>query len=128
MAFEPLNTKATDIKKEPNKPYVGHFIGRKYIDTDLGKQVIWMFTDQEGNPFSIYGFTNLNLSMEHAKLGVLCRIKYTGTKFMPTKYKPKGQDVHQVFVEVDNSDVIPVVAGVESKPNAKEDEGPEVPF
>lgn len=102
--FKPVTTTATDIKKEPGVAKVGTYMGQNEITTPLGPQVVWNFADDEGMPFGIYGFTNLNNAMKSIKEGLLCRITYQGTKFVKTKFKPAGQDVHQVLVEVDTEE------------------------
>lgn len=98
--FKPVNTNAIDIKKDQGAK-VGTYMGKSDITTKIGPQVIWNFADEEGMPFGIFGFTNLNNAMHTIKEGLLCRITYQGTKFVKTKFKPAGQDVHQVLVEVD---------------------------
>ena len=99
MGFKPLTVgQAIDIKKQ-SEAVVGTFQGHKDITTKIGAQVIWNFLDEEGNPYGIYGFTNLNRYMEGAVVGKLYRITYQGTKNIPTKFGKK--DVHQVLVEID---------------------------
>lgn len=102
--FKPVTISAIDIKKEKGVSRTGTFMGHTPIKTTLGDQVIWNFSDDDGLPFGIYGFTNLNNTMKSIKEGALCRITYTGTQFVKTKYKPAGQDVHQVLVEVDSDE------------------------
>lgn len=106
MAWKQVsNTTAIDIKKESGKHFIGEYTGKKDITTEVGAQVIWQFIGEDGIPFGIYGFTNLNRCMEGLRPGTACRITYTGTQFVKTKWKPKGQDVHQVVVECDTDDV-----------------------
>ena len=100
MAFKPVSTQATDIKKQKGKPFIGEYKGSQQITTKIGEQVIWNFTEDSGAPLSIYGFTNLNRVMEHITSGTICRITYTGTENVQTKFGMK--DVHQVLVEIDD--------------------------
>lgn len=103
--FKAVTTMALDIKKEGNGgPHVGHFIGSSQTNTKLGKQTVWSFADEDGLPFSIYGYTMLNLAMARVSPGALCRVTYRGTQFVNTKFKPSGQNVHQVLVEIDDGD------------------------
>ena len=101
MGWKPVTMQAHDIKKYPDKPVVGTFQGFTIISTRLGKQVIWEFTNEKGEEFGVYGFTNLNNAMQRVFPGTKIRITYIGTTNIPTKYKPKGQDVHQCRVEMD---------------------------
>ena len=99
MGWEPIGTLGVrDIKKTKGEPHEGTYAGRKDIITKIGPQIIWNFTSEEGN-FGVYGFTNLNRVMEQIPIGTSLRITYTGTQFLKTKFKPQGQDVHQVQVE-----------------------------
>lgn len=100
MAFKTVSTTAVDIKKEKGTPYVGSYLGVEQITTKIGQQSIWRFLDTEEQPFGVYGFTNLNRAMNNIKQGSLCRITYTGTEKVQTKFGLK--DVHQVHVEVDD--------------------------
>src|SRR5258706_14814203 len=100
--FNPVNVVAVDIKKEPGVPHLGTYIGKSNIETKIGPQVIWNFTDENELPLSIYGFTNLNRAMNSLQLGAVCRITYRGTENVPTKYGKK--DVHQVLVECDDGE------------------------
>ena len=100
MAFKPVSTNATDIKKYLNKPFTGEFKGSSKIQTKIGEQTIWNFVEDSGAPLGIYGFTNLNRVMEHIEEGTVCRITYQGTKNIQTKFGMK--DVHQVLVEIDD--------------------------
>ena len=102
MAWKEVTNTATDIKKTPGKDYVGEYLSNKIITTKIGNQVIYKFRDEEGNPFSIYGFTNLNRAMENIAEGTMCKITYVGTKNVQTKFGMK--DVHQVRVEIDTPD------------------------
>ena len=96
MSFKEITSTATDIKKSKDKPFIGTYNGSQEITTKIGKQTIWKFTDEEGNYLGIYGFTNLNRIMDNVQEGKLCRITYTGTLNVQTKFGMK--DVHQVFV------------------------------
>ena len=105
--FKAVTTTAIDIKKDSNISHIGTYVGKSDLKTKLGDQVVWNFVDEDGLPFSIYGFTLLNRAMSTIPLNVLCRITYRGMLFVKTKYKPDGQDVHQVLVEVDTGDEAP---------------------
>lgn len=104
--FNPVSTTAIDIKKDVNTARVGTYVSHSSIKTPLGDQVVWNFLDEDDLPFGIYGFTNLNRAMQSIKEGSLCRITYKGTNFVKTKFKPAGQDVHQVLVEVDDGEEV----------------------
>jgi len=112
MAFKPISTNATDIKKHPNKPFVGEFKGSTEITTKIGKQIVWNFVEESGAPLGIYGFTNLNRVMEHIQEGTVCRITYKGTENVKTKFGMK--DVHQVLVEIDDEEYPPQQSRVNS--------------
>lgn len=104
MAFKTVSSNIIDIKKEKGKSYVGNYNGKEVKPSkNPGKTYnIWHFIGEDGLPFSIFGFGWLDSAMKNIKEGSRCRLTYTGTKFMPTTYKPSGQDVHQVHVEVDD--------------------------
>lgn len=102
MAFKPVERNTIDIKKnDVGVAYTGVFVSRKDIQTELGPQAIWNFMADDDKPFSIYGFTSLNYSMEHVQVGQLCRITYKGKS--PTKNK-YGKYPHQVLVEIDDAE------------------------
>lgn len=104
MAWKTVtNLQGTDIKKHQGEAFVGEYTGHDKITTKIGEQQIFKFRDENGNPFSIYGFTNLNRAMEAITAGTMCRITYTGTENVQTKFGMK--DVHQVRVEIDTDDV-----------------------
>lgn len=98
MGWNEVTTTAVDIKKEVGKVYAGTYHGFKEIETKIGPQVIWNFTSDEGVPFGIYGFTNLNRAMESLAPGAVVKITYNGTQNVKTKYGMK--DVHQCTVQV----------------------------
>ena len=102
MGFKPVSGSAIDIKKDKDKPYVGHYTGRQDITTKIGPQVIWKFIDEEGQPFGIYGFSNMNRYMESIAVNSLVRVTYKGTQEVKTKYGIKP--VHQVLIEIDSDD------------------------
>lgn len=102
MAWKEVGSNAIDIKKNGDKPLIGSYVGHKEITTKIGDQVIWQFTDEDEQPFGVYGFTMLNRAMESVKVGTLCRLTYRGTKNVKTKFGMK--DVHQVTVEVDSDE------------------------
>jgi hypothetical protein len=106
MAWQSVSTNAIDIKKHKGEPYEGTYKSHREIQTPLGGQSIWEFIDDDGMPFGIYGFTNLNRAMEALEAGAKCKITYTGTQKVDTKYK-KQQDVHQVDVQVWTNDTQP---------------------
>ena len=98
MGWSEVSPSATDIKKHKGEAYVGTYLGSKEITTKIGPQTIWQFSDPDGAPLNIYGFTNLNRAMETMQPGAVCRITYLGTENVQTKFGMK--DVHQVSVEV----------------------------
>jgi hypothetical protein len=100
MGFKPVTTNAVDIKGFENEPFEGVFLGSKDIETKIGPQVIYKFKKPKGGFFQVYGFTNLNRSMEMVEEGTLCRLTYKGTQLVDTKFGKK--DVHQVLVETDS--------------------------
>lgn len=100
MARKQVTSNATDIKDFEGTEFSGNYIGSKTIETKLGEQVLWQFTDPKGQPFTIYGFTNLNRAMESVGINTFVWITYKGTQNVKTKYGMK--DVHQVSVEVDD--------------------------
>lgn len=102
MGWSEVNATATDIKKHVGKPFTGTYTGHKDITTKIGPQVIWQFTDEDGAPFGIYGFTNLNRAMESLSPGTEVRVTYLGTENVQTKFGMK--DVHQVRIEVHTDD------------------------
>ena len=102
MAWKEVSSTAIDIKKEQGKAYVGTYNGKNDIVTKIGPQTIWRFVDEDGQPFGIYGFTNLNRAMNNVGPGKLCLLTYRGTQNIKTKFGMK--DVHQVTVEVDDAE------------------------
>lgn len=103
MAFRPVsNTKAIDIKKHKGEAYIGTYLGSQKITTKIGPQTIWKFVSEEDGPFGIYGFTQLNRTMESMPVGSVCRMTYLGTKNVQTKFGM--MDVHQVLVETDEKE------------------------
>ena len=103
MAYKIISSKAIDIKKsEKGSTYEGVYVSKREIDTQLGKQSIWQFVDDDELPFGVYGFTNLNRAMESIKPGAKCRLTYQGVTNTKTKFGMK--DVHQVMVEVDTDE------------------------
>ena len=97
--WKEVSRTALDIKKHKNESYEGEYLSKETIKTKIGDQTIYKFRDDNGNPFSVYGFTNLNRAMESIAEGTLCRITYLGTENVDTKFGKK--DVHQVRVEID---------------------------
>ncbi len=102
MAYQEISSGATDIKKHKDKPYEGIYKGFKEITTKIGEQFIYNF-ENNGAIFGIYGFTTLNMAMQHVVIGSKCRVTYLGTKNMETKFGMK--DVHICKVEVDDAHV-----------------------
>jgi hypothetical protein len=98
MGWNDVTTTALDIKKQKGKELEGTFKGKHEITTKIGPQVIWQFVGEDGVPFGVYGFTNLNRAMESLEVGTLVKITYQGTQNIQTKYGMK--DVHQVSVQV----------------------------
>ncbi len=116
--FKPVSGNAIDIKKT-TEPHTGTYTGHEAITTKFGPQVVFKFMGEDGQPFGIYGFTNLNRCMNAVAEGNLCRITYKGTQKLQTKYGLK--DVHQVLVEVDDEVKPPISSGAA-------EEKSEVPF
>jgi len=102
MVWKPVSTNAIDIKKEKGKSYTGTYVGLTKIETKLGEQYVYKFTDEYEQGFGIYGFTNLNRAMSNVGEGTLTRVTYLGTMNVKTKFGMK--DVHQVNVEIDSND------------------------
>ena len=102
MAFKAVSGNALDIRKDKDVAHVGHYVGRQEIVTKIGPQIIWKFVDEKGQPFGIYGFSNLNRYMETIAVNSLVRVTYQGTQNLKTKYGMK--DVHQVLCEVDDGE------------------------
>ena len=98
MAWSDVSTNAIDIKKHIGKAWTGTYKGHKQIETKIGPQVIWQFSDADGVGFGIYGFTNLNRAMEVLDPGAVVKITYQGTEKVQTKFGLK--DVHQCAVQV----------------------------
>ena len=96
--WKEVSRNATDIKKHKDKSFEGEYLDKEEIETKIGKQLIYKFRDESGNPFAMYGFTNLNRAMESIAIGTECRITYLGTQNTKTKYGMK--DVHMVRVEI----------------------------
>lgn len=101
MPFKPLNLQAMDITKKKDQPIVGTFTGKRVVQGDYGPQSIWEFADEEGMPFGIYGFGNLNTGMSMLPIGTRLRLTYKGKVFAKTKRFPAGKDIHQVLIETD---------------------------
>lgn len=100
--WKDVSSDARDIKKEKDEEHIGTYTGHKDINTKIGPQVIWQFTDEDGTPFGVYGFTNLNRAMESVAVGQTVKIVYKGTQNVKTKFGMK--DVHQVQVQVYEDD------------------------
>ena len=107
MAFKQVNMNRISLKDGGiGVAHVGVYQGLEVVPSKMtksGTQNVWNFLDEEGLPYSLYGFTNLDRSMSCVKAGTLCRITYQGTKIMDTKFQ-KNQAVHQVTVEIDVKD------------------------
>ena len=116
MAWKEVSRTATDIKKHKGESYTGEYLGHEQIKTKIGDQMIYKFRDESGNPFSIYGFTNLNRAMESINEGTACRITYLGTENVQTKFGMK--DVHQVRVEIDSEDTQGFIPDTHDEPEA----------
>ena len=101
MAWKEVTSHSIDIKKEKGKAFVGTYIGREDITTQMGAQIIWKFKDENDQKFGMYGFTMLNRAMNNVTEGSLCRITYTGQEKLQTK-KFGLKDVHMVRVEIDD--------------------------
>lgn len=103
---KPVTNNAVDIKETEGVEYRGIFTGSKVIETKLGEQTIWQFQDENHQPFSIYGFTNLNRALEAVAIGTFIYITYRGQKTVQTKYGMKP--VHQVDVDAEVPDTTEV--------------------
>lgn len=112
MAFKEVTGNAIDIKKEVGTVVEGIYMGFKGITTDIGNQFIYKFKHKT-RITSIYGFTMLDKVMESIATGSYCRVTYTGTENMKTRFGMK--DVHQVKVEVDDEFVGNVEEDVDSE-------------
>lgn len=95
-------TQAIDIRKEPiGKVFEGVYRGRREIPSDYGKQWVYEFVDENGEPFAFYGLTVLNRAMEEVPIGTQTRITWEGKETIQTK---KGaRQINMVKVEVDES-------------------------
>ena len=113
MAFKPVTNNALDIKKS-SESHSGYYVGSEQIVTKIGPQIVWKFRDEDGLPFGVYGFTNLNRNMNSIALGSLVRLTYKGTQNMKTKFGMK--DVHQVLVEVDDEKKLDIKDHVDESP------------
>ncbi len=102
MPWKEIGNNAIDIKKKKGEAVVGTFTGHRDINTKIGPQVIWEFADEDGAPFGVYGFTSLNRGLQGMKPETVCRLTYTGTINMATKFGQK--DVHQVKIEVESNE------------------------
>jgi hypothetical protein len=92
------SSQAIDIKKQKGVPFEGVYVSTRNIQTKVGAQVIYNFDGEKG-PFGIFGFTNLNKTMERVPIGSKLRITYIGAQNMPTRFGIR--DVHQAKVEID---------------------------
>ena len=109
MAWKTVSMQAMDIRKFENGQATGTFTGKLGITTKRGPQIIWQFADEDGLPFGVYGFANLNRAMQMVKVGSLCRITYKGTSKLQTKFGLTN--VHQVMVEIDDSSNVKEAVG-----------------
>ena len=99
MGWKKVERNTVDIKaKNPGTQIVGTYTGFKKIKTELGENVIWEFHDEDGKPFGVYGFTNLNFQMEGVAPGTSCRLTYNGKAKEKNKY---GKFPHKVLVEIE---------------------------
>ena len=101
MAFKQVNTQTIDIKKHQDEPFVGVLLKGEKTSGQFGENYTWHFEDEDGIPFSIYGFTMLNRSLIPIKTGSMLRVTYKGTEEVQTKKFGK-KAVHQVSVEIDD--------------------------
>lgn len=110
-----------DIKKDPpgKVTHCGIYNGSKVITTKIGDNWVYNFTAPDGTNFGIFGFTQLNMTMEEVPIGCPVKITYQGTKNVKTKFGMK--DVHQVSVQYD-PDGIPGVG--DHEPNYDADDAP----
>jgi hypothetical protein len=101
MGFKEVTFGQTvDIKKGDVKSVEGTYLGAKKIVTQLGEQFIYRFRKENGETVGVYGFTNLNMTMESMPKGAYCRVTYLGKEECDTKFGRKP--VHQCKVEIDD--------------------------
>jgi hypothetical protein len=102
MAMKEVNTLIVDMKKFPNRPLVGYYLGStSYPDSTYGKtQFVHSFRLESGEELSIYGYTTLDARMAKVPQGVLCQVTYLGAVATQTK-KYGLKDVHQCEVLMD---------------------------
>ena len=95
-----------DIKNHPNKTFIGKFQESFSYVGKFGDAFIHKFTDQDGLPLTIFGFTTLNRYLANIEPGTWCKMTYTGK----TKNK-RGQDVHTcaVFIKKGELEKVEVV-------------------
>ena len=102
MSWKNVTNNAIDIKKDaPNTEHIGTYTGSREIETKVGKNTIWEFNDEDGNPYAMFGFTWLNQSMKNIKVGTLTKIVYTGMHKKKGKFGIK--DTHTCTVQIDDS-------------------------
>jgi len=88
-----------DIKEVAGKEAEGTYLGHKEVDTNLGTSMLYKFERKNGEPFSIWGFTSLDIYMENVMVGTYCWITYKGLSEKKNKY---GKHTHMCMVEVDD--------------------------
>lgn len=119
MAFKEVSTVIIDLKKWPNAPLTGYYLGStSYVDPTYNKtQFVHSFRKEAGEEVSVYGFTTLDTRMAKVERGVLCQVTYKGTEQVQTK-KYGLKDVHQAEVLQDTDRRIEVdhIADPENDP------------
>jgi len=119
MAFKEVSTVIVDLKKWPDAPLTGYYLGStSYVDPTYWKtQFVHSFRKETGEEVSIYGFTTLDTRMAKVERGVLCQVTYKGTEAVQTK-KYGLKDVHQAEVLQDTDRRIEVehIADPENDP------------
>jgi hypothetical protein len=101
MAYQEVTNQGIDIKEYLGKPMEGFYLETTTHDGKFGDYKVHTFQSLKGPIVNIFGFTMFNLKMERITPGTLCKITYTGTENVKTKYGMK--DVHQIKVEQDPS-------------------------
>ena len=87
-------------KQASGTEWSGTYVKGYEIDSSLsktGKQQIWQFVDEDGNPFEFYGCASMDNKMKQVPLNSMVWIKHGGT------YKSKfGRDAANVEIEYDD--------------------------
>ena len=103
MAFKPVERNTVSMNKAPVGAFwIGTYTSKKIVQTQQGKdQSIYSFVGEDEKPFSVWGFTSLDMQMVSVAEGSLCRITYKGKSAKKNKY---GNYSNLCLVEVDNAE------------------------